>query len=40
MCYKLSVSLPDTLALVRVYRRINSDLVGSNDRQTVNSEGM
>lgn len=40
MCYKLSVSLPDTLAFVRVCRRINPDLAGSYDRQTVNSEGI
>ncbi len=40
MCYKLSISLPDTLAFVRVCHRINPDLAGSYDRQTVNSEGM
>ena len=40
MCYKLSVSLSDTPAPVRVCHRINPDLAGSYDRQTVNSEGM
>ena len=38
MCYKLSVSLADQSWFSAVCRRINPDLRGSHDRQTVSSE--
>jgi len=38
MCYKLSVSLANQSCFIAVGRRVNPDLRGSHDRQTVNSE--
>ena len=38
MCYKLSVSLANRSCFIAVSRRINPDLRGSHDRQTVSSE--
>ena len=40
MCYKLSVSLADRSCFIAVVRRINPDLRGSHDRQTVSSGGL